>query len=290
MLDVDAYLRRLRLSHPGPPSRDRLFAMHRAHVTYVPYETLEIQLGRPTTVDPLASAERIIAGRGGYCYHLNGAFALLLEALGYDVSRHVGGVFSGRRDAMPGGHMALTVRIPGEKLAGGKSAGGKLAGEEWLVDAGLGDALYEPMPLRAGVSRQGPFTYRLEPIAGGWRFWHADNAGSFTGMDFAEEPVPVDVFAPHHLRLSTSPSSLFVNVAQVGRRTATGLDFVQGCFFRQVDASGLRKRLLTSADEWFGVVREVFDMPLADVDAPQRAEVWGGLWERHERYMASLVA
>jgi N-hydroxyarylamine O-acetyltransferase len=283
MPDVDAYLRRLRLSHPGPPSLDSLFAMHRAHVTYVPYETLEIQLGRPTTVDPLASAERIIAGRGGYCYHLNGAFALLLEALGYDVSRHVGGVFSGQRDAMPGGHMALTVRLPGAKLAG----------EEWLVDVGLGDALYEPMPLRAGVSRQGCFTYRLQRRpdgADGWRFWHADNAGSFTGMDFAASPVPVDVFAPHHLRLSTSPSSLFVNVAQVGRRTATGIDFVQGCFFRQVDASGLRKRLLTSADEWFGVVREVFDMPLADVDAAQRAEVWGGLWERHERYMASLAA
>jgi N-hydroxyarylamine O-acetyltransferase len=277
MLDVDAYLRRLRLSGSGPPSLDNLFALHRAHVANVPYETLEIQLGRPTTVDALASAERIIAGRGGYCYHLNGAFALLLEALGYDVSRHVGGVFSGRRDAMPGGHMALTVRITGEKLAGG----------EWFVDVGLGDALFEPMPLRAGVSRQGCFTYRLENIAGGWRFWHADNAGSFTGMDFAVSPVPIDVFAPHHLRLSTSPSSRFVNVAQVGRRTETGLDFVQGCFFRQVDATGLRKRVLTSADEWFGVIREVFDMPLADVDAAQRAEVWGDLWARHERYLVS---
>jgi arylamine N-acetyltransferase len=85
-MDTAAYLRRLGVDDAGPPSAAALAALHRAHVVRVPYETIEIQLGRPTTVDPHEAAERIVeCNRGGYCYHLNGAFSLLLYALGYDV-------------------------------------------------------------------------------------------------------------------------------------------------------------------------------------------------------------
>ncbi|HEY1487380.1 MAG TPA: arylamine N-acetyltransferase, partial [Micromonosporaceae bacterium] len=256
---------------------ERLFALHRAHVALVPYENIDIQLGRPPSIDPYASAERIIAGRGGYCYHLNGAFALLLTELGYDVSRHVGGVFSRARPAgVTGGHAALTVRV---------------GGGEWFVDVGLGDALFEPMPLTSGRSRQGPFVYRLEPspvAPGGWRFWHAANAGSFAGMDFTAPSVGMDAFADMHDELSTSPSSPFVMVAQVGRRTANGLDFLRGCHLRTVSASGSDLRALTSADEWYGVLDEVFDLPLTELDDAVRAALWDRLWSAHERFLASL--
>ena len=49
------------------------FARCSAHLERVPYETLDIVLGKPPGIDPLASARRILGGRGGYCYHLNGA-------------------------------------------------------------------------------------------------------------------------------------------------------------------------------------------------------------------------
>lgn len=50
-------------------------------------------LGENWGLDPIASAHRIaLHGRGGYCSHLNGAFAELLDSLGYHVHRHVGGV------------------------------------------------------------------------------------------------------------------------------------------------------------------------------------------------------
>jgi len=82
-LDTAAYLQRLGLEHPGPPSADGLRALHEAHVEQVAYEALEIQLGRPTTVDPHEAAARIVGQhRGGYCYHLNGAFSLLLGRWG----------------------------------------------------------------------------------------------------------------------------------------------------------------------------------------------------------------
>src|SRR3954470_14173820 len=84
-IDVAGDLRRLRLPElaGAAPSAEGLFALHRAHAELVPYETLEIWLGRPTTVDPAESVRRILRGRGGYCFHVNGAFSELLMALGY---------------------------------------------------------------------------------------------------------------------------------------------------------------------------------------------------------------
>lgn len=145
-LDTNAYLRRLTLPDPGPPSAQALRALHAAHVERVAYEALEIQLGRPTTLDPHESAERIVARRrGGYCYHLNGAFSLLLAGLGYDVVWHRAGV-QNHADPGPVGagianHLTLTVHgLPAPDCPSG----------DWLVDVGLGDALHGPLPLRAG--------------------------------------------------------------------------------------------------------------------------------------------
>src|SRR2546423_2127424 len=96
---------------PGPPSLAALRRLHAAHVERVPYEALEIQLRRPTTLEPSASLARILRGRGGYCYHLNGAFSALLHALGYQVTRHLGGVQGSQADApnVDRNHLALTV-------------------------------------------------------------------------------------------------------------------------------------------------------------------------------------
>ena len=91
--NLDRYLERLglaslpagdgrRLACAGPPSVEGLRILHHAHVERVPYENLDIQLGRPMSIGPLASAARIAAGRGGYCYQLNGAFGLLLGWIG----------------------------------------------------------------------------------------------------------------------------------------------------------------------------------------------------------------
>lgn len=278
-VDVEGYLRRLRLAHTGAPSVDALFALHRAHVSRVPYETLQIQLDRPTTVDPYESAARVVSGRGGYCYHLNGAFSALLDALGYPVTWHRGGVFGEAAQATgaSGNHLALTVDV---------------GGQTWFVDVGLGDALYEPLPLRPGTYRQAPFTYQLlrSPVeSGGWRFVH-DGAGSFAGMDFASSAATPGDFAAKHLELSTSPDSAFVQVAQVGRRTASGFDLIRGCHLRHVGPGGRTDREITRRDDWFDVVRYLFGMALSDVDEADRARLWARLWRGHQRFVASHAA
>src|SRR3954452_14215513 len=88
----DAYLARLGLE-AEPPSGEALQRLHRGHVERVPYETMWIHMGDRWTSDLDATVSPIARpDRGGYCFHLNGAFSERLRSLGYDVVRHVGGV------------------------------------------------------------------------------------------------------------------------------------------------------------------------------------------------------
>ena len=89
---IDDYLRRLGLEREAPSVRG-LHRLHRAHVERVPYETVWIHTGEHYSCSSKESLARIArTSRGGYCFHLNGAFSELLAALGYNVVCHVGGV------------------------------------------------------------------------------------------------------------------------------------------------------------------------------------------------------
>ena len=107
----DAYLRRLGFATAPPATVETLFALHRAQVERIPYESVWVWLGERRTIEPLDSVRYLVSGRGGYCYHQNGALATLLGWLGFNVHWHVGGV-QGHPDAKPnvgGNHLALTV-------------------------------------------------------------------------------------------------------------------------------------------------------------------------------------
>jgi N-hydroxyarylamine O-acetyltransferase len=281
VLDLIGYLRRLDLDHPGPPTAAALAAIHRAHVERVAYSTLDIGLGRRTTVDPYESAHRLVTrGRAGYCLHLNGALSALLAALGFDVRWHVGGV-QRRVDPDPVGananHLALTVhglRTPA------------CPDGIWMVDAGLGDARHQPLPLREGEYRQGPFTYRLrhsDVAAGGWRFEH-DPSGSFAGMDFESRVASPADFADSHERMSTAPDSAFVRLVSALRRDAEGVDVLRGQSLSRIDARGTSGRELETQGEWLDVLADVFGLPLDDVAPGERDALWRHVRIVHEHW------
>jgi arylamine N-acetyltransferase len=276
--DVAGYLDRLGLERPARPDVEWLFAAHRAHVERIPYEGVEIHLERPTTIDPAASIARIVAGRGGYCFHLNGAFGTLLAGLGYEVTRHLGDV-DPDEDAseLDINHQVLLVRCEDQS---------------WFVDVGLVDAPYEPLPLRTGTVKQGPFTYGLEPWAkhpGGWRFLH-DPRGLFTSMVFAPEPVDINAFAAAHQDLSTSPDSGFVRTLSVGRQDESGVELLRGRNFQRIDATGRTSKTVESEGEWFALLADTFGLHLPDVDQPARTRLWARVSAAHERWLADRAA
>ena len=264
---VTAYLTRLgREDLAGAPADlATLVALHRAHVERVPYETLQIALGRPPDADSASSVASVLRGHGGYCFHLNGAFSWLLSALGYAVHHHRAGV-QGARDPEPvganGNHLALTV---------------ELADHTWLVDVGLGSALHEPVPLVEGRYRQGPFDYGIRPsevVPGGWRFDHDLLADSFVGMDLDLAPCSLGEATTRHTELSTSPASMFVKVLAVQRRDADGVDLLRSVSLTRIDRAGRRERVVESAADFDGVLRGVFGLDLAGMPRADLAAVW----------------
>ncbi|MFD0568884.1 arylamine N-acetyltransferase [Kitasatospora gansuensis] len=219
---------------------------------------------------------RILAGRGGYCFHLNGAFAALLTALGYRVTWHVGGVQAD--PSVPAGananHLALTVECEGRR---------------WFADTGLGDALHEPLPLDQGTYRQGPFTFGLAPSAaepGGWRFSH-DPQGSFPGMDFRAEPAGQADFLARHEWLSTSPDSPFAGPSCVLRRDAEGTDALRGVVLVRTDTTGRTESELLEPTDWFTALADVFGLTLADLGRADRDRLWRKVHTAHLSWVAA---
>jgi N-hydroxyarylamine O-acetyltransferase len=147
-LDVDAYLARVGYGGPTEASAEVLCGLHRAHVTSIPFENLDIVMGREVSVDLASIQEKLLRRRGGYCFEHNLLFAALLERLGFCVTRLSARVRMGNARILPSTHMTLNVSVNGEP---------------WLADVGFGgEGLLEPVPLADGVtSEQGAQAYGL---------------------------------------------------------------------------------------------------------------------------------
>jgi N-hydroxyarylamine O-acetyltransferase len=264
----DAYLRRLGLDRE-PPSVDALFRLHRAHIERVPYETTWIAMGERWTIDQQASIERIaLHGRGGYCLHLNGAFAALLTELGYRVELHVGGVYRDvpTADAMTN-HLVLTVHdLPTVSNPAGV----------WYVDVGLGDALHEPLPLMAGTYRQGVMQFELAATPGDigdWRFLH-DAKGSFIGMNFLDNPATFAGFEDRHTFLSTSPESGFVRTLSLQRRDHDRITILRALTLTTINATSTSSTVIDDRTQWLAMLTDTFALDLRTSSADGRHQLW----------------
>lgn len=277
----DAYLARLGVD-AEPPSVDALFRIHQAHVERVAYETLWIHLGQRWSADADESLTRVATQRrGGYCFHLNGAASELLRALGYNVERHVGGVHGPdgvTADAMTN-HLVLTVHdLPNDANESGV----------WYFDVGLGDAMYEPLPLIPGQYDQAPFHLEIETTTSPNADWHLihDKTGWFAEMSWRSEPADLDAFAERHAFLSTSPESGFVKLLVAGRRDATGVDLLRGLTLTRL-GTGASERTLTTQSELIDVLADVFALDVGPITDNGRSALWKKTHATHEAWEAA---
>ncbi len=249
----------------------------------VPYETLWIHTGQRWGVTIEESVARIAhRRRGGYCFHLNGAFSALLESLGYQVTRHVGGVHGplpATEEEMTN-HLVLTVgSLPTDANPEGT----------WYVDAGLGDALYEPVPLAPGGFVQGPYSMRLDETPGeigDWHLTHDPRASGFVGMAWRSAPSTIDAFAAKHEWLSTAPESGFVRVLTVQRRDATGVDVLRGLVLQRVGA-GASSGDVTTKEELLDALTDLFGLELDGIADDALDQLWDRMQREHERWDAA---
>lgn len=112
-LDLEAYLDRIEWGGVDRPTYDTLAELLRAHMSCIPFENLDVLMGRPVRLDLDSIQDKLVRSRrGGYCFEHVTLFAAALEKLRFHPVRHTARVILFvPRTASPRTHMFLTVPV-----------------------------------------------------------------------------------------------------------------------------------------------------------------------------------
>jgi N-hydroxyarylamine O-acetyltransferase len=200
-----AYLSRSEYTGPRRPELENLRALHLARATHVPFENLNIQMGRLTLLDLPSLEDKLVrCRRGGYCFEQNTLFLEVLQALGFDAIACAARV----RLRMEG---QLRPRAPMVLVV-------ELGGASHLCDVGFGgDGLLLPLTLDGAPYDEYGGTLRADSQASGVVLRQAQGDGwEGSHACVPEARYPID-FTVANWFSSTHPDGVFVKTLPVQR-------------------------------------------------------------------------
>jgi N-hydroxyarylamine O-acetyltransferase len=197
--DVRAYCARIGYEGKCVPDYDVLAALVEHHALALPFENLDVLLGRAIELDAASLQKKLIGGgRGGYCFEHNTLLAGVLEGIGFEVKRHMGrGRWRVPEGAiLPRTHMVLTLAV---------------GGVPFLVDGGYGGVgLTAPLALDHADPQPSLFEAQRVLTSAHERLVQARIAGEWRDLyTFTDEPLPPIDFEVANWYTSTHPASRF---------------------------------------------------------------------------------
>jgi len=246
MPNLAAYLDRIGYTGPAAPTFVTLRSLHRAHLFTVPFENLDIPLGRKIVCEEHTFLRKIVEQRrGGFCYAMNGAFAALLRELGFRVTLLSARV--PREDGSDGpefDHMALRVDLE----------------EPWLADVGFGDSFLDPLRLEVGLDQlQGGRKFRIVAQSGSLHVERTEPDGAWKRQySFTLTPRRLDQFAAMCHYHQTSPQSPFTHKRVCTKATPDGRITLADMKLVFTRNGKMEERLLRAEEEWWAELRELF--------------------------------
>lgn len=266
--DLSAYLDRIGLDSPPPVSVEGLERLVRAHRLSIPFENLDIPLGRGISLDADAIFDKLVRRRrGGYCFEQNGLLNMALAVLGFDARPLLARVWLGVGEALatPLTHQLELVRIDRR---------------DWIADAGFGGSWCPPMPLAEIETDPAPdgARHRLRPHPRfGWMLERRGPTGSADGRgdggpewqrqySFTHaEAHDIDRELSNHWT-STRPGTRFTTWAIASRVLDDGFISLTNRILRESDGT---EEVLTSAAALRDTLRSRFGIAL-DQDEAKR--------------------
>jgi N-hydroxyarylamine O-acetyltransferase len=208
-LDLDAYLARIGLEGRPPPSPKGLRWLQRAHILAIPFENVDVLLGRPIRLDLDSVQDKLVTRRrGGYCYEHNLLYSAALERLGLGVVRLSARVRMGADHVRPHSHMVMRVEA---------------GGIDWLADAGFGgEGPIDPIPFADGAvtHNEGSWNHGLaRESESTWVLRSLRPDGWFDLYAFTLEPQHHVDYVVYNHYISTHPRSPFVGTLFAQRTT-----------------------------------------------------------------------
>lgn len=207
---LQAYLERIGYKGAIEPTIDNLRAIHRAHMMSVPFENLDIHVGRWIVLDEDRLFHKIVnERRGGFCFEQNGLFYAMLREMGYDVIRLEANVCGDDGNyGIPMNHMALLVTIDGKR---------------WIADVGFGDSFTEPLEIdRYDPQQIGEEQFKIEHDGTVGYYWYLDNSNWEIQYRFFFEAHGLDDYSEACHYMQTSPKTHFTQKRVCSKATPEG--------------------------------------------------------------------
>lgn len=258
-LDLDGYLRRIGLSCRPAPTLAALRQIHRAQVTTIGFDTMDVVLGNPLSIElPDIQRKLFRTARGAVCLEHNLLLAAALERLGFRVTRIAGRPRIGLPLVLPLGHLALLVEVDGVP---------------WLVDAGLGgEAVTEPVALHGGQSAgRAPWQWRVVPFGDDEHVLQALRGDWVDRYSFDLHPQRfIDTVVSQYY--SASYPGLPINRVLLAHRFVhADLHVLHGVLHTRTSQDGTVRRRPLDCLEFVEVLANVFDITLTE---PQLEAIW----------------
>jgi len=253
-MNIGDYLKRLKYSKPARADLETLRGLQLAHLQNIPFENLDIGLGRKIELNESALWDKVITQkRGGFCYELNGLFARLLQQIGFEVT------YLNARDYHEGidtfgidfDHLALMVTMPNKST-------------RWLTDVGFGDTFTQPLNIDDSPEQvQGLRGYLVEPFRNGYQIWQRNYDGSRERQYFFD--LSSHHFPDEYLETcqyhQTSPKSIFTQNRIISRLTEDGRVSLDNDKLI-ITSNGKRSTQEVKEDERTSLLKKYFDVAL----------------------------
>jgi N-hydroxyarylamine O-acetyltransferase len=249
-LPIKPYLSRIHYTSSLEPTFQTLAALHEAHLLAVPFENLDISLGREIILDEAALFRKIVEQRrGGFCYELNGLFASLLRALGFKVTMlsaevaHASGGFGPAFD-----HLVLLVQLE----------------EPRLVDVGFGDSFSRPLLLKETLEQvQDKNAYRLLRDGPYWTLQQRSADGTWDAQyRFTLQPRRLSDYKEMCRYQQTSPESHFTRQRVCTLMTRRGRVTLSDMRLIITEQGKRHEQALSNQEEYSAALRERFGINL----------------------------
>jgi N-hydroxyarylamine O-acetyltransferase len=251
---LDGYLARIGWGGPREATRATLESVLRAHMMRVPFENLDVLLGRGIRIDlDSVYGKLVTARRGGYCFEHGTLLLAALQHLGFQPVAHAARVIQLRpRSEAPLTHMFLTVQVEGAAF---------------VLDPGFGGhAPRVPVPLTGDEVRDGTDVHRMVRQGSEWALEaRIDGVPTLLWSSSVEPAEPVDFVMANHF-VSTFPESPFVTRLMLRALTPTVRVSMMNQDVTVRDAGGQRTRTMASRAELRQLLMDHFGFDLPDVE------------------------
>lgn len=248
-MDIPAYLQRIGYGGSVSPTVQTLGALQKSHLLNVPFENLDIHLGKPLNLAAGALFTKIVKQqRGGFCYELNGLLAEALRQLGFEVSLLSAQVARKQGDfGEDFDHLVLLVHLE----------------ENWLVDVGFGESFSEPLNL----SQEGEYGgYRLRHDGHYWLVQALKKDHWQTQFRFTPEPHQFSEFQRMCVYHQTSPESKFTQHRLCSRATLEGRITVVDRRLILTRWGDRQERRLKTEQEYRRALADYFHIKIPEMD------------------------